>query len=112
MTRVQMRNMLRRRLQEDDGIEEQWTDSQLNDYLNQGLQFMEAEILKYQPEAFTQIDKTDLYADDNGLVPMPVGAITILSCWYYDTANAEYVKMTKQTSLFMYLLISIFLTQN
>jgi hypothetical protein len=97
-----MRQMLRRRIQEDQGYEEQWTDANLNTYLNLGLQFMETEVLKYMPEAYMQIDQCDLYDADNGLAPVPVGCISVKEVWRYDAdANGNYKKSEKRSNFWI-----------
>jgi hypothetical protein len=53
-----MRTWLRRRLNETTA--DQWSDSVLNDYLNQGLHFMQQEIEKLNPEAFLYEDSANL----------------------------------------------------
>ena len=101
MTRSEMRVMLRSRLQEDDGYEDQWTNAKLNGYLSRGLEFMETEMLKYDPEAYMQIDKTSLYAADDGLVPMPMGCITVRAVWIYDSVNSKYVLSARRNKFWI-----------
>jgi hypothetical protein len=59
-TRTQLRAWLRRRLQETTA--DQWTDSVLNDYLNEGLHFVQQEIEKIDPEAFMYEDSANIVA--------------------------------------------------
>jgi len=58
-TRIQLRTWLRRRLQET--TPDQWSNSDLNDYLNEGLHWMQQEIEKIDLEAF-------IYEDSTGIV--------------------------------------------
>jgi hypothetical protein len=53
-----MRTWLRRRLNET--TPDQWADSALNDYLNEGLRFMQQEIERMEPEAFIYEDSANL----------------------------------------------------
>lgn len=64
MTRVTMRNLLRRRLQDAGGINAQnWEDTDLNELLNLGLHKAQKAILKVSPLAFMAIDKQTIEED-------------------------------------------------
>lgn len=84
--------MLRRQLQEDTAS--QWSNATLNSYLNLGLQFMQTAVLQHDPEAFFEIDRTDFYDADNGLVPQPVGCIRINKVKVMYDGNDSYLTAT------------------
>lgn len=92
MNQGSMRSMLRRRLQE--ATAKQWTDANLNIYLNFGLQFIQTAIMAVKPEEFIYISTADHVADDN-LIPKPYGLLLIkkIECMYPD--DDTYTKVTK-----------------
>lgn len=70
MTLVQLRTMLRRRLQEVSAA--QWTDSTLNSNLNLGLQYMQRKIQAIDPLWVIYTDTTPLVSSQRDY-PKPVG---------------------------------------
>lgn len=66
MTRATMRALLRRRLQDSsaDTAAENWSDSELNELLNQGLIKAQKAVLAVDPLAFIAIDKQDVEEDE------------------------------------------------
>jgi hypothetical protein len=89
-----MRDMLRSQLQEDTAAI--WTDAKLNNYLNLGLQFMQTAVLAHNPEAFLEIDRTDYYENDDGLVPKPLGCIRIKDVKVKYDGDSAYVFAVKK----------------
>jgi hypothetical protein len=82
-----MRSMLRRRLQESTA--KQWSDANLNTYLNFGLQFMQQAIMQVSPEEFLYISTADHVADDD-LIPKPYGLMLIKRVQSQYAADASY----------------------
>jgi hypothetical protein len=84
--------MLRRRLQE--ATAKQWSDANLNTYLNLGLQFMQTAVMQVSPEEYLSISTADMVADDN-LIPKPYGMLSIKKLELKYPTDSAYVKATK-----------------
>ena len=89
-TRGQMRTWLRRRLQEVSAA--QWTDSVLNDYINEGLRELADAIKEVSPEFIVYTDKHDIVADER-LYPYPDSMDTLLEVWYRTSASADATRL-------------------
>jgi len=70
MTRLELRSMLRRRLQEVTAA--QWTDATLNSLLNLGLQYMQKKVQAVDPEWLVYTDTTPIVANQRDY-PKPSG---------------------------------------
>ena len=86
-TRAQLRNMLKRRLQDTGNA--QWTNAVLNDYLNHGLQYMQKRILEVDPMAFVYTDTATLTVDVADY-PMPANSMWEVGVFTKATATADY----------------------
>ncbi len=85
-TRSQMRTWLRRRLNET--TPDQWSNSALNDYLNEGLKMIQSEIEKVDDEAFVYEDTADTITSTQ-IYPMPVNLKRLLKLGYKSTSSAS-----------------------
>ena len=93
MTRVQQRTWLRRRLNETTA--DQWSDVSLNDYLNEGLHFMQQEIEKIDPEAFVYEDSANIVADQRKYAwPANMKREVVLEA-KFTAAATEYTKLSR-----------------
>lgn len=88
MTLLQLRTMLRRRLQEVTAS--QWTDATLNLNLNQGLRFMQTKIIKIDPEAFIYTDLQDSIENESDY-PVPAGTLSVVQI--YKLVSGDYVSL-------------------
>ncbi|OFX02421.1 MAG: hypothetical protein A3E78_01960 [Alphaproteobacteria bacterium RIFCSPHIGHO2_12_FULL_63_12] len=87
MTRATMILLLRRRLQETTA--DQWTDSQLGDLLNYGLQQVQKYVLKVNPEAVIYVDTASIVADQE-LYAWPQGMLYEIELGKLDSATGKY----------------------
>jgi hypothetical protein len=92
MTRVQIRALLQRQLQEPVGGD-QWTDVELNDALNHGLAMVEKEVLKVLPEAFSYFYHIDTEANKNAY-PLPTDFISVHQVKFLEASSGKYVRAT------------------
>ncbi len=104
MTRVQLRTMLRRQLQEVTAAK--WTDAVLNSYLNLGLQFVQRRIMAINPEFVIYTDLTNVVSAQSNY-PKPIG--TKFDCNVYYKSSTTATKFTKLKRI-PYLDIAEFLT--
>lgn len=87
MNRLTQRTHLRRQLQEV--VEDQFSDSILNDHLNLGLARMQGEIMAIDEMAFLVEDTTNIVANQE-LYSWPTGFWYEHMLWMYNTATAKY----------------------
>ena len=89
-TRAQMVTWLRRRLQEVSAA--QWTDSVLQDYINEGYRELGDAIKAVDPEWLVYQDSHDIAADQFRY-KYPTNMDTLLEVWYRDSAASDYVRL-------------------
>lgn len=94
-TRAQMREWLRRRLNETTA--DQWSDSALNDYLNQGLVMVQDEIEKVDDEAFVYEDVANTVVAQQKY-PFPTNMKKVLKLEYKASSSADYVELDQISS--------------
>jgi hypothetical protein len=90
-----MRSMLRRRLQDEGAVN--FTNADLNTYLNLGLQFMQTAVMAVKPEAFIEISTANLITtgDWPELYPKPVGLLQIKKVEVDYNGDGTYSKLKK-----------------
>lgn len=96
MNRSSMRDMLERQLQDDTN--QIFSVANLNSYLNYGLQFMQTEILRMDPEAFQEISTADMTASGtfDELYARPQGCINILKVELQYSGDSAYALAYKR----------------
>ena len=94
MIRSTMRTWLERRT---DGA---WTDSQMNDVLNQACLTVAQFVSSADPDYFIRIRRQNLEATV-AYYPRPVDSKHIDSVWFKDSASASYKPLRKVTRLFI-----------
>lgn len=91
-TRVQLRTMLQRRLQDTENA--QWTNAVLNEYLNYGYQYMEKRILEVDPMSFIYTDTAALTVDVSDY-PMPSNSMWEVGVYIRGTVGGAYAWLDK-----------------
>lgn len=89
-TRTQMVTWLRRRLQETSSA--QWTDSTLQDYINEGYREVADAIKSVDPEWLIYRDSHDIVVGQ-GLYKFPTNMDTMIGLRYRGSATAEYAPL-------------------
>jgi len=92
MTRGEMHEMFRRRIQ--DVAEDLFLDSTVNRYLNAGLRYMQKEVLKLDPEAFFEVAQTDIVANQ-GLYEKPTNMIHEIAFKIMGTGG-RYIRLVRR----------------
>lgn len=91
-TRVQLRTMLQRRLQDTENA--QWTNAVLNEYLNYGYQYMEKRILEVDPMAFIYTDTATITSAVSDY-PMPSNSMWEVGVYTRGTSTGDFVWQDK-----------------
>jgi hypothetical protein len=89
-TRAQLVTWLRRRLQETSPA--QWTNSTLQDYVNEGYRELGDAIKAVDPEWLIYSDSHDIVANQE-LYKVPTNMDSIIEVWYKNASAAEYTQL-------------------
>jgi hypothetical protein len=87
MNLLQMRTLLRRRLQEPTA--DQWSDSDLNDLLNMSLARLQTIIMKYDPDAFLTVFRKDITVSQK-YYETPADFLYIMTVEVLDVPSGNY----------------------
>lgn len=90
-TRATARAHLRRRLQET--LPARWTDAVLNDYLNQGYQYVQGVIQLVEPLSFGHYEDSTPMVQNQRLYPLPVNCLTPIRLQRSVDAGASYADL-------------------
>lgn len=94
MNRATARTMLRRRINEETAVS--WTDSELNDFLDVGLQQVQTAILAVDPEANLFRSRIDIVADQ-ALYEIPSNLLTVRALKKKNATSGLYEEMAQIT---------------
>ena len=89
-TRAQLVTWLRRRLQEVSAA--QWTDSTLQDYVNEGYRELGDAIKGVDPEWLVYQDSHDVVSGQD-LYKFPTNMDSLIEMWYRSSTATDYVKL-------------------
>lgn len=95
MTRLQLRTLLRKRIQEVTA--DQWTDSDLNLLMEMALYDLEKEILSERGDAFIRISTCPRTANKTRFL-LPAGCIKTVNVEVKTSASSEYLKLKPRKS--------------
>jgi hypothetical protein len=90
VTRGTMRTLLRRRRKDVAAIN--WTDSELNELLNEAAGYVQKEVMKVDPTAFLKITRQHIKADVDRYAK-PQGIWSLLDVAKKDTSTGRYVSL-------------------
>lgn len=95
MTRGTMRTMVRRRLMETTA--NHWSDSNVNDLIDLGIQAVQTMIMAIDPERFVFLYQRDIVAD-NDLYEWPVGMDYAYGVYLLNSSTGNYEPLEKVDS--------------